>query len=91
MAAPKSRQAPKNVPDSLPKSEQGTDVLPDDARRTDPSHNPPDSLPKVEEDLSMDGGNPDHPIHDEDQEDLGPEDYEQEIEEVEETGGVRPG
>ena len=49
----------------------------------------PDSLPRVEDNLSIDGrpltdgGAADHPIHDEDQEDLEPQDYEEEIDEVE--------
>ena len=42
----KPRQAPQNVPDSLPKRDEGTDVAPDDVRRTDRSRSvPPDLLP----------------------------------------------
>ena len=37
-----------------------------------------------------DGGVPDHPIHDYDQEDLGPEDYERLTDEVAKTG-IKPG
>src|SRR5438045_9761612 len=31
----KPRRAPRDVPDSLPKRDEGTDVLPDDVRSTD--------------------------------------------------------
>jgi hypothetical protein len=60
--------------------------LPDDLRRTDNQEAPPDSLPRPSTKLSVagsppiDGGMPDHPIHDDDLEDLGPEDFEEEIE-----------
>jgi hypothetical protein len=42
----KPREAPRNVPDSLPKRDEGTDVMPDKVRRTElPRQPPPDSLP----------------------------------------------
>jgi len=48
------RRPPKNVPDSLPKRERGSDVLPDDARRTEPGREPPpDSLPTPEDERSL--------------------------------------
>jgi hypothetical protein len=51
------RRPPKNVPDSLPKRDQGTDVLPDDARRAERSRDPPpDSLPKSEDETSIESG-----------------------------------
>ncbi|HWV54099.1 hypothetical protein [Pseudorhodoplanes sp.] len=60
--------------------------MPDDVRRRDPGPDRPDSLPEVAEDVahagispSPDGDNPEHPIHDEDIEDLGPEDFEEMI------------
>jgi hypothetical protein len=37
---------------------------------------PPDSLPAGEDDTSPDGGVAQHPVHDSDTEDRGPEDYE---------------
>jgi hypothetical protein len=53
----KPRQPPQNVPDSLPERDPGTDVLPDDVRRTDRSRRmPPDSLPPAEDETSPDGG-----------------------------------
>jgi hypothetical protein len=77
MMGQKPRQAPQNVPDSLPPRDPGTDVLPDDVRRTDRSRRvPPDSLPATEDDTSADGGVAQHPVHDSDEEDRGPEDYE---------------
>jgi hypothetical protein len=54
--APKPRRAPQDVPDSLPKRDEGTDVMPDDVRRSDRSQRmPPDSLPPMEE-QSIDRG-----------------------------------
>ncbi len=60
--------------------------IPDDLRRNDPRADRPDSLPEVADDTahagispSPDGDNPEHPIHDEDIEDLGPEDFEEMI------------
>jgi hypothetical protein len=48
--APKPRRAPQDVPDSLPKRDEGTDVMPDDVRRNDRSQRvPPDSLPPMDE------------------------------------------
>jgi hypothetical protein len=73
----KPRQAPRDVPDSLPRRDEGTDVSPDDVRRTDRSRRvPPDSLPPAEDDTRPDGGVAQHPTHDADQEDRGPEDFE---------------
>jgi len=46
----KPRRAPRDVPDSLPKRDEGTDVLPDNARLTEPARQaPPDSPPGREE------------------------------------------
>jgi hypothetical protein len=62
-----------------------------DDRRKDMSETPPDSLPPRDEDKremsavgggftpKEDGGNDQHPIHDEDQEDRTPGDYEREL------------
>jgi hypothetical protein len=48
--APKPRRAPQETPDSLPKRDEGTDVMPDDVRRNDRSQRvPPDSLPPMDE------------------------------------------
>ena len=65
------------------------------ARRTDDAATAPDSLPRPEENLdaegsptTMDGGNPAHPVHDEDIEDAGPEDFEEEIDEAAAEGDV---
>jgi hypothetical protein len=66
------------------------DLLHDDLRRRDQRETPPDSMPSDEERKSeepagggftpkVDGGNDQHPIHDEDQEDASPSDYEREI------------
>jgi hypothetical protein len=81
----KPRRAPQDIPDSLPKRDEGTDVQPDAVRRTDPSSVPPDSLPKVDDETAIDGGVAQHPVHDSDQEDRDPQDYEEEIETLEET------
>ena len=66
------------------------DLLHDDLRRRDQLETPPDSMPSDEERKSeepagggftpkADGGNDQHPIHDEDQEDASASDYEREI------------
>ena len=91
--AQKPRRAPDNVPDSLPPRDPGTDVAPDDVRRTDRSRRvPPDSLPPADEETAPDGGVAQHPVHDSDIEDRGPEDYEAETDvaqpSLEETAAV---
>jgi hypothetical protein len=46
----KPRRAPQNIPDSLPPRDEGTDVEPDEVRRTDePGTISPDSPPQSEE------------------------------------------
>jgi hypothetical protein len=45
----KPRRPPRDVPDSLPKRDEGTDVMPDDVRYTDHSQERPDSLPSNHE------------------------------------------
>ena len=67
------------------------DALPDDDRRRDQRRTPPDSLPprddarRGEEPVgggftaSEDGGVKQHPVHDSDEEDRTPSDYEREI------------
>jgi hypothetical protein len=69
----------------------GPDLLRDDLRRRDQRETPPDSMPpRADENPgeepagggftpSPDGGNRQHPVHDEDQEDATPSDYEREI------------
>jgi len=67
------------------------DALRDDLRRHDQRPTPPDSLPPRDDERqgevpagggftpTPDGGNDQHPIHDEDQEDATSSDYEREI------------
>jgi hypothetical protein len=67
------------------------DALPDDLRRRDQRQTPPDSLTPRDEARegeeptgggftpAEDGGVAQHPVHDSDQEDSGPSDYEREI------------
>jgi hypothetical protein len=45
----KPRRAPRDVPDSLPKRDEGTDVVPDQVRSTDPPQEKPDSPPSSDE------------------------------------------
>jgi hypothetical protein len=66
-----------------------SDLLTDDLRR-DPSQTSPDSMPPDEavgEGFTprADGGNDQHPIHDEDQEDATPDDYEREIDRLDQA------
>jgi hypothetical protein len=68
--------------------------MPDEARRRDqPLADAPATVPKASEGIAPggtqppeDGGVGQHPIHDSDTEDLGPEDYEELTDEVESTG-----
>jgi hypothetical protein len=81
-------------PDSLPPK---SDALPGDLRREDQQAVPPDSVPNADEEasgddstgghaLAPDGGDANHPIHDDDpSEDFMPDDYEEQIEEVAES------
>ncbi len=49
---PKPRQAPRNLPDSLPEHDKGTDVAPDHVRRVERSRRePPDSLPADDQEV----------------------------------------
>jgi hypothetical protein len=46
----KPRKPAQDIPDSLPSRDEGTDVLPDDVRRSDkPDRTPPDSPPPEKE------------------------------------------
>jgi hypothetical protein len=49
MTAP-PRRPPKNVPDSMPSRDRGTDVLPEDVRRTEDVREPPPDSPPLRED-----------------------------------------
>ena len=70
---------------------------PDMARRRDqPEPDAPATVPRPDEGVKVgtasppdDGGAADHPIHDDDLEDLGPEDYEEMAAEVGRTG-IKP-
>jgi hypothetical protein len=77
----------------------GPDVLNDELRRRDQPETPPDSMPRRDETRSgeeeepagggftpkADGGNDQHPIHDEDQEDATSEDYERDIDRLDQA------
>jgi len=78
-----------------------SDLLRDDLRRRDQRQTPPDSMPprgKARSDEQptgggftpkADGGNEQHPIHDEDQEDATSSDYEREIDRLDEAVRAR--
>jgi hypothetical protein len=91
--APKRRPEPDVLPDSLPKRGDEPGVMPDDLRRNDQAETTPDSLPSRRgggvTDTRPDGGVAQHPIHDEDQEDLEPDDYEEEVDEVQQANADR--
>jgi hypothetical protein len=79
-------------------SNSATLDLTDDLRRQDQRPDRPDSLPETRDDLarsgiapSEDGDNEQHPIHDEDLEDLEPEDYEDMVDELEDQIGDENG
>ena len=78
------------------------DLLHDDLRRRDQRETPPDSMPPGDEERTgeepagggftprADGGNEQHPIHDEDQEDASPGYYEREIDRLDAVIRDRP-
>ncbi|HEY1153192.1 MAG TPA: hypothetical protein VGE73_05020 [Pseudolabrys sp.] len=80
------RPQPEITPDSVP---DRPEILPDDMRRRDRPE-APDSLPPAREEatLAPDGGNANHPVHDEPIEDMEPQDYEAMIDNAEE-GQIR--
>ena len=74
---------------------EAADAMPSDDRRTDPQATRPEDLPDIDpgghiaEDSvgggftpKIDGGVDEHPVHDEDQEDRTPSDYEREIDRI---------
>lgn len=77
------------------------DLLRHDLHRRDQPRTPPDSVPPREEERTSeeavgggftpkaDGGNEQHPIHDEDQEDAAPDEYEREIDRLDEAVRAR--
>jgi hypothetical protein len=84
MAAKTERR--RHAPD--PETNTSLGEVADDLRRRDPPETRPDVLPPRDRGEvpagggftpTEDGGNPQHPIHDEDQEDRTPSDYEREI------------
>jgi hypothetical protein len=82
--APKRNRAPRDVPDSLPKDDSRSDVLPDNARGTD---NPQSPSPTPEE-AAPDGGLAQHPIHDDDLEDRDSADYERDIDQIDQNAAL---
>jgi hypothetical protein len=86
------RMAPKQK-----KAEPGQPDIVDELRRRDqPVPDAPATVPHPGEEVapggsqpSEDGGVDQHPIHDSDVEDLGPEDYEEMTDEAAKTGAVR--
>jgi hypothetical protein len=90
--APLRRRAPDVLPDSLPRDDAPDAILPDEVRRRDEPDVLPDSLPARDKERTLegqtparDGGVAQHPIHDEDLEDLGPDDYQRQVDEIEEA------
>lgn len=80
---PKSRN---NAPPDSPPDDGRSDAVPDELRRRDQPNTPPDSLPPEKDgvaSLSGDGGNPNHPVHDDDIEDLDSAGFEAEVDELE--------
>ena len=82
MAAKKQMRAPAR-PANAPRV---ADAMPADDRRTDLEATRPDDLPEVDgghmAENAVGGGVDQHPVHDEDQEDRTPSDYEREIDRI---------
>ncbi len=85
--APKRDRAPQDVPNSLPKDAR-TDVLPDTARAAPGPQSSPESPASTAEEIAPDGGAADHPIHDDDLEDRDSEDYERDIDQIDEAAAL---
>ena len=91
-SSPKRRDnVPPDSPPDKRRSDERPDEMPDDLRRRDQPRTPPDSLPPKVDDvptLAVDGGNPNHPVHDDDLEDLEPSDFEEEVDALDAPRGV---
>jgi hypothetical protein len=97
----KSRQRRQAPADADLETNIAPDALRDDLRRRDQGQTPPDSMPPRDDGRpgempagggftpTLDGGNDQHPIHDEDQEDATPDDYEREIDRLDAITRVR--
>ena len=75
-----------NVPPDSAPGRGRSDDLTDDLRRKDQPRTPPDSLPPEVDgvpSLAVDGDNPNHPVHDDDVEDLDSGDFEEEVDALE--------
>jgi hypothetical protein len=86
--APKRNRAPQDVPDSLPKDDNRSDVLPDDTRGRDNSQSPPELPSPTPEEAAPDGGSAQHPIHDDDLEDRDSADYERDIDQIDQDAAL---
>ena len=86
--APKKNRAARDVPDSLPKDDGRTDVLPDPVRRTDKPRTPPQPPSPTPEETAPDGGSAQHPIHDDDLEDRDSADYERDIDQIDKDAAL---
>ena len=91
--APKPRPSPDLTPDSQPSRDQSDTVVSENVRRRVEPDMTPDSLPRRDKERTLEGRSPapdggvaQHPIHDEDLEDLGPGDYQRQVDEVAERG-----
>jgi hypothetical protein len=80
---------PRKTSRNKPPPAKAEPIIPDELlRRDQPQPTSPGAMPRPDEGRQtdgsplLDGGVDQHPIHDEDQEDQGSEDYEQQIEEV---------
>ena len=98
----KPRQRRRKAPDEADlETNIAPDALRDDLRRHDQQEIPPDSMPPRDDRQSgevpvgggftptPDGGNDQHPIHDEDQEDATSDDYEREIDRLDSATRAR--
>ena len=86
--APKRNRAQRDVPDSLSKDDNRTDVLLDKVQRTEQPQTPPESPSPTPEEATPDGGLAQHPIHDDDLEDRDSEDYERDIDQIDKVAAL---
>jgi hypothetical protein len=84
----KPRKAKREASGPSRDRDRQTDIRPDAPQSDDAPRTAPEALPAAARDTSPDGGTDQHPLHDDDLDDRDPEDFESEIEAVDEDAGL---
>src|SRR5215813_8012775 len=90
---PKAKPAAPDLKQPKTPDQPQPDIVDELRRRDQPVPDAPATVPHQDEDIEPggsrppeDGGVPQHPVHDSDTEDLGPEDYEEMTDEIAKKG-----